>query len=192
MFNKLKYAAYAFIAVVIGVSVLNNKDGGSSAGAATAQLDQALGIATDTINNFESTPDVNENNAMDKFAEKYTAGLNAAQPPINSNAIGGVSQDNGSILSFDDANGNGIQDSDEKDLFMMEVDSENNRLIASSEGESRSGGFSASGLLMGMMIGNMLSRQRATGTNPAARRTTARGTPSAKSRSGSGSHSRGK
>ena len=191
MLGNLKFGFYAIIAVAVGVILLNGNSG-SSSGASTAQLDRALGIATDTANNFEATEGVNENNAMDKFASKYNEGLNAAQPPINANPIGVESLADGAILSFDDANSNGIKDPGEKDLFKMEVDAENNQLIASTDGEARQSGFSPSGLLMGMMIGNMLSRQRATGTNPAARRTTARGTPSAKSRAGSGSHSRGK
>lgn len=195
MFGKLKYGLYAVIAIGVGASLLMDK---GVSGTTTAQLDQALGIASNTVSTFENTADVNETNAMDKFAAKYGEGLNAAQPAINANPIGIESQANGAILSFDDANSNGIKDAGEKDLFTMEVDSENNQLIASTEGESRNSGFSGTGLLMGMMIGNMLSRQRATGTNPASRKSTARGTASArsatsaKSRSGSGSHSRGK
>lgn len=191
MSGNLKYGLYAIIGMAVVFTLLTGK-GGSSAGATTAQLDLALGIASDTAKEFENTADVNESNAMDKFAAKYSSGLNSAQPPISANPIGVQSQANGALLSFDDVNSNGIQDAGEKDLFMMEVDSENNRLVASTEGESRQSGFSGSGLLMGMMIGNMLSRQRATGTNPAARKATTRGTASARSRSGSGSHSRGK
>lgn len=189
MLGNLKYGFYAIAAVAV-IFAVTNKSGGS--GTTTAQLDQALGIASNTIGNFESTEGVNESNAMDKFAAKYNQDLNAAQPPMNANSMGISAKDNGALLSFDDVNANGIQDAGEKDLFTMEVDSEGNRLIASTEGEARESGFSGSGLLMGMMIGNMLSRQRATGTNPASRKTTAKGSPSAKSRSGSGSHSRGK
>lgn len=190
MLNNLKFGFLAIIGIALAASFLTGNNGGS--GASTEQLDRALGIASGTVENFEKTPDVDESNAMEKFAAKYGSDLNSAQPPLNANPIGIESQANGAILSFDDINSNGIKDEGEKDLFTMEVDSEKNQLIASTEGESRSSGFSGSGLLMGMMIGNMLSRQRATGTNPAARKTTARGTPSARSRSGSGSHSRGK
>jgi hypothetical protein len=64
----------------------------------------------------------------------------------------------------------------------------------------RESGFSGSGLIMGMLLGNMMSRQRATGTNPAAKRATPKRSASkskssfgsAKSRVGSGSHSSGK
>jgi len=82
MLGNLKFGFYAIIAVAVGVILLNGNSG-SSSGASTAQLDRALGIATDTANNFEATEGVNENNAMDKFASKYNEGLNSAQPPIN-------------------------------------------------------------------------------------------------------------
>ena len=189
MLNNLKFGLIAVVGIFLAFSLLNGNKGGSG----TAQLDRALGIATDTADDFENTSDVNESNALDKFAVKYNASLNAAEPPLNPNPIGVNAQESGALLSFDDINANGVQDEGEKSLFLMEVDSENNRLIATNREESRESGFSGSGLLMGMMIGNMMSRQRATGTSPAARKTTARGTPSrARSRSGSGSHSRGK
>ena len=191
MLGNLKYGLYAVVGIAVLAVVLTDKDG-SSSGATTAQLDRALGIASDTMTGFEGTEGVNESNAMDKFAVKYNENLNSAQPPMNTNPIGVSPQADGALLSFDDANSNGIQDAGEKDMFKMEVDGENKRLVATTEGESREGGFSGSGLLMGMLIGNMLSRQRATGTNPAARKATAKGSPSARSRSGSGSHSRGK
>ncbi len=191
MLNNLKFGLIAIVGVFLVFSFMNGNKGGNGAG--TAQLDRALGIASDTANDFENTSDVNESNALEKFAVKYNAGLNSAEPPINPNPLGVNAQENGSLLSFDDINANGIQDEGEKSLFLMEVDSENNRLVATNREESRESGFSGSGLLMGYMIGSMLSRQRATGTSPAARKTTARGTPSrARSRSGSGSHSRGK
>lgn len=192
MLGNLKYGLYAVAAIAVAATFLTNNEG--SSGTSTAQLDRALGIASDTMNGFEGTAEVDESNVMDKFTTTYNENLNAAQPPMNANPIGINAQENGALLSFDDQNSNGIQDEGEKDLFTMEVDGENSRLIASSESESRDHGFSGSGLLMGMLIGNMMSRQRTTGTNPASRKTTARGTasPSARSRSGSGSHSRGK
>ena len=189
--NNLKLGFIAIVGMFVAYTLFMGNNGGNGAG--TAQLDRALGIATDTASTFENTTGVNEENALDKFADKYNAGLNAAQPPLNPNPLGTVAKDNGSLLSFDDKNGNGVQDEGEQSLFMMEVDSENNRLVATNREESRESGFSGSGLLMGYMLGSMLSRQRATGTRPAARAATARGTASrARSRSGSGSHSRGK
>ncbi len=186
--QSLKIILIAFVLLTVVASFLAPSGNSET----TAQLDRVLGVASETINDFENTPDVNKDNAMDKFALKYNDSLNNAEPPIHENTLGTKARENGSLLSFDDKNANGVQDEGEESLFMMEVDAENNQLIATNREESRQSGFSGSGLLMGYMIGSMLSRQRATGTNPAARRATAKGTPSARSRSRSGSHSRGK
>ncbi|GAA0398963.1 hypothetical protein GCM10009133_04750 [Cocleimonas flava] len=160
---------------------------------ATADLDRVLGVASDSMTKFEGTEDVNKDNVMEKFSSTYQSNLNSAQPPLLPGTIGVTPAKDGSLLSFEDKNNNNIQDEGEPDLFKLEVDSENNRLVASSQEEVRESGFSGTGLLMGMLIGNMLSRQRATGANPAAKRATPRkAAPSAKSRAGSGSHSRGK
>ena len=188
MLNNIKFILFAVVAVVLVNMFLT----GGGTNEATAQLDRVLGVASDTVTDFENTPDVNEDNAMDKFAAKYNDRLNAAQPPVHESTLGTRARENGSLLSFDDKNANGIQDAGEDSLFMMEVDAQNNQLIATNQEESRQSGFSGSGLLMGYMIGSMLSRQRATGTNPAARKATAKGSRSARSRSRSGSHSRGK
>ncbi len=171
---------------------------------ATADLDRVLGVASNSMTSFESKNTsnlaaLNEGNVMDKFSSNYAAELNASQPPIHKGTVGVKSQKDGSFAGFDDKNKNGVKDEGEEDIFKLEVDTENNRLVASNDGEVRESGFSGSGLLMGMLIGNMLSRQRATGANPAARRATPRKSASksnafknAKSRVGSGSHSSGK
>jgi len=190
MLEKIKFGFLAIVGIALAASFLTGGNNGDSEG--TAQLDRVLGIASATASTFEDTSGVDESNAMEKFAAKYNDDLNAAVPPLHPTTLGTTARENGSLLSFDDKNSNGIQDQGEESLFMMEVDGENKQLIATNQEESRQSGFSGSGLLMGMMIGNMMSRQRATGANPAARRTTAKGTPSARKRSGSGSHSRGK
>jgi len=171
---------------------------------ATADLDRVLGVASDSMVSFESKNSsnmdaLNEGNVMDKFSSSYATNLNASQPPIHSGPVGVKSQKDGSFAGFDDKNSNGIKEEGEEDLFKLEVDTENNRLVASDNGEVRESGFSGSGLIMGMLLGNMLSRQRATGANPAAKRATPKRAASkkssfgsAKSRVGSGSHSSGK
>jgi hypothetical protein len=188
-------------AIICGALALTACDQNKSA---TADLDRVLGVASHSMNSFESKNSssgeaLNEGNVMEKFSSNYASDLNASQPPIHTGPIGVKSQADGSLAGFDDKNNNGVKDADEKDLFKLEVDTENNRLVASNEGEVRESGFSGSGLIMGMLLGNMLSRQRATGANPAAKRATPKRSASksksfgsAKSRVGSGSHSSGK
>jgi len=187
--------------IIVGAFALTACDQKKSA---TADLDRILGVASDSMVSFEnknssSMESLNQGNVMEKFSSTYASELNARVPPIHSGPIGVKPQSDGSLAGFDDKNNNGIKDADEKDLFKLEVDTENNRLVASNEGEVRESGFSGSGLIMGMLLGNMLSRQRATGANPAAKRSTPKRSAatksafgSAKSRVGSGSHSSGK
>ncbi len=187
--------------IICGALVLTACDQKQSA---TADLDRILGVASNSMTSFESKNSsnmeaLNKGNVMDKFSSNYASDLNASQPPIHTGQIGINAQKDGSFAGFDDKNNNGVKDVDEKDLFKLEVDTENNRLVASNEGEVRESGFSGSGLIMGMLLGNMLSRQRVTGANPAAKRATPKRTASkkssfgsAKSRVGSGSHSLGK
>ena len=164
-----KFATFATTTIICSTVLLAGCDQKKSA---TADLDRVLGVASDSMTKFEGTEDVNKDNVMDKFSSAYQSNLNSAQPPLLPGTIGVTPDKDGSLLSFEDKNNNNIQDEGEKDLFKLEVDSENNRLVASSEEEVRESGFSGSGLLMGMLIGNMLSRQRATGANPAAKRAT--------------------
>jgi len=191
MLGKLKYAVYAVIGIAVVFSLMNREN---SSSIARADLDQVLNVASSTLDTFEGSADVNEDNAMDKFAGNYAQNLNTSQPAINSGAVGVVSNTDGSFDAFADANNNAVKDEGEDDLFKLEIDSENNRLIASDETGVRDSHFSGTGLLAGMLIGRVLSRQRATGTNPASKKATPRAakSSSAKSRAGSGSHSSGK
>lgn len=193
--GNLKFVAFGIIAFVIFTAVSNNS--GSDDGYSGLDLDQALSVASTSLTKFEGTENVDKDNVMDKFSAKYGSDLNATQPALHTGNIGVNSQEDGSFLAFDDQNNNQIKDANEGDLFKLEVDNENNRLIASNDEQVNEQGFSGSGLLMGMLLGNMMSRQRATGANPAAKKATPRaskskGFSSAKSRAGSGSHASGK
>jgi len=191
MLDKLKYGVYAVIGLFVAYTLLTDNNG--SGGVQRADLDQVLNVASNTLDTFESSTDVNKDNAMDKFAGSYAQNLNTSQPAISSSAVGIVSNTDGSFDAFADANNNSIKDSGEQDLFNLEIDSENNRLIASDETAVRDSHFSGTGLLAGMLIGSMLSRQRAAGKNPASKKATSKSAyKSARSRAGSGSHSSGK
>lgn len=154
-------------------------------------LDLALNIATESLIQFDaSETDITEENAMEAFAIVYTNGLNASDPAVHSGPLAVVAQEDGSFSVFDDKNSNKLSDNDEDELFKVEVDNENGRLIASAESYVRDSGFSGGGLLMGYLIGSMLGRQRAAGVTPGSKKTSPK--MSAKQRAGSGSHSRGK
>ena len=178
-------------ALTLFTSMVLTGCGMQSAPEPRVDLDRVMTIAGETMNSFDArATGVDESNAMNEFSVLLGYDLNDAQPPLYDGQIGVAAQEDGSLMGFSDADGNATQESGEDELFKVEVDTENNRLLASSEGAVQERGFSMGGLFMGMMLGNMLSRQRTSGVNPAARKATP--ASSARSRAGSGSHSVGK
>ncbi len=162
-------------------------------------LNQVLDVTVETIYAFEenhpefaTAQEDNQDGAFVQFSEDLATNYNAATPAIYKDPISVLPQQDASLIAFADANGNGNFDDGEDALYMIEVDGENSRVIATSRsGAVNDSRISGAGLLTGMLIGSMLSRQRASGANPASKKTqTAK--QAARSRAGSGSHSRGK
>lgn len=72
-----------------------------------------------------------------------------------------------SIHGYGDQNGNGRIDQNDKRLFKIEIDTSNNRVIATAEGGSSYGQRPrGAGFMTGLFIGSMLNRQRAAGITP--------------------------
>jgi hypothetical protein len=193
MFSKAKYFIFGLVGVFVIYTLMNDQSGGVT----RADLDQVLNVASSSLDSMEDDTGVTKDNAMDKFAATYSQDLNRSEPALHSGAVGVVSNSDGSFDGFADDNNNAQKDEGEKDLFKLEIDSENSKLIASDETAVRDQGFSGSGLIAGMLIGSMLSRQRSAGRTPAGGRATTskaayKKSTSARSRAGSGSHSRGK
>ncbi|WP_179381141.1 hypothetical protein [Jannaschia marina] len=100
---------------------------------------------------------------MDQFTAYYTQVLNA-DPRFYDRPLGLEVQQDATFLGFADANSNGVQDADEGKVFTVEIDEENNRLIATDVAGNASGlRFSGTGFLAGVLLGNLLNRQRAAG-----------------------------
>jgi len=180
---------------------------GCSSKPASLDLDRVLDVTASTLETFESRAQsdygyetdadyTKTDVAMQDFIKQLRTNLNRANPQIHADPIGVNLADDGSIHGYNDANNNGSKDSDEVELFKVEIDSEKNRLIASSENYVRDHRFSGTGLLAGFLLGNLLGRQRNAGINPkslSSKTAMSRSSyKSARSRSGSGSHSRGK
>ena len=194
MNNLIRYVPIALIA---GYFLYVNFSGPKSA-VDDIDLNRVLDVTVETIYAFEenhpeltATPEGNDDTAFLKFSEDLAVNYNAALPPIHTEKISVTPQQDASLIAFVDADANGNFDSGEA-LYMIEVDGENSRVIATSgSGAVNDSRISGTGLLTGMLIGSMLSRQRASGANPASKKTqTAK--QAARSRAGSGSHSRGK
>ena len=183
-----------------------------------ADLNKALGVASNTMtaldnSNINADSAINKDNVTSAFSQVYADQLNKDPKLAHLKPIGVIANPDGSFSAFTDKNLNRVKDPDEKELFKVEADTQNGRLIASNENgvAEQPHSFMGSGFFMGMLLGNMLSRQRMSGVNPAQRRATppprksssafkktpaASGfrqtSPSARSRAGSGSFSSGK
>ena len=194
--TKMKKNQFTALSLACCLSLLTACGSDNRNTSSLDDLNKALDVASSTMDTFEGNGDkVNKDNAMDVFSSDYASNLNKDQALAHLAPMGVKPEADGSFTSYADTNNNQIKDADEKSLFKLEVDAENNRLIASSENgvseQPRMG--MGTGFLMGMLMSNMMSRQRATGANPAARKATPRrAAPSARSKSGSGSHASGK
>ena len=161
-------------------------------------LDKILDITSNTLLEFQDNEaELKEEEAMKAFVAQLEQNLNSSNPVVHQGTIGIQLKEDGSLLGYDNPNNNEIKDSGESELFTIEIDSEKNRLIATDiSGTSRDHHFSGTGLLAGLLIGHLLSRQRAAGVNPkslANKTVTPKSSyQNARSRAGSGSHSRGK
>ena len=175
----------------------------------TADLGQVLDRTEFTLTEYENylssaaaegtSPTEATDEQMAEFAGFLTDVMNS-QPTFYDQPIGMEIKEDAVFQGFVDKNMNRVQDSGEKNIFTVEIDSENMRLIATDEtGEASHKGFSGSGLLAGLVIGRLLSRQSAAGIRPGSfnnRTTTARSAyqakPSARSRVRSGGSRAGK
>jgi len=167
-------------------------------------LNAVLDVTVDTIYSYEdsikdqgdySVDSVDSDAAFMGFAEELRINLNNAQPVIYTGQIGISPQNDASVYAFDDKNANKIADEGELGLFVIEIDGENSRVIASSQsGAVNDHHFSGTGILTGLLIGSMLNRQRGAGVNTKnlASKKPVTAKAAARSRAGSGSHSRGK
>lgn len=202
MIQKLKYTAIACATVfTLGCSSPDIPD---------VDLKQALAITVDSIYAFEeqygetlSTRAAQQNNeeqtsidAFLSFSSFLQDEYNRAVPVLATSIIGVSPNQDASLIAFTDINGNGQLDDQtgEEALFMIEIDGENSRVIASSNsGAVDEYRVSGTGFLAGYLIGSLLTRQRVAGVNP---KTLSGKKPvtasAARTRAGSGSYSRGK
>jgi hypothetical protein len=170
-------------------------------------LDRVMGVALESMQRYEQTHLGSVSGSMDEqamsaFSRELSDDLRMAQPPLYAGPISVLVAADGSIQGYHDRNANYVRETGEEDLFKIEVDSNNQRIIASHDGEVRDQGLGmGSGFLMGMLMGSLLNRQSAAGIRPGAfdsKRATPQRQPSrtsyssARSRAGSGSFSSGK
>ncbi|MEP3345752.1 MAG: hypothetical protein ABJN34_13090 [Litoreibacter sp.] len=162
MFAKLKM--YAIIAV-LGFAAFSFFGSSSEQ---TADLGQVLDRTEYAIGSYQGYLEENKvteatDTQIEEFRQFYAQILNS-DPKFYDETMGLDIQSDGKFLGFADANSNGAQDSGEGELFTVEIDEENNRLIATDVAGNSSGlRFSGAGFIAGALIGNMLGRQRSAG-----------------------------
>lgn len=102
------------------------------------------------------------------FTESYARSLNDQK--IMSKPVGVTMRPDGAFLGFSDPNSNGTKDSGENEIFTVQVDSANSRLIATDVQNSynRDKGYrmGGGGFLTGYLVGSMIGGQRRAGINP--------------------------
>lgn len=192
---------YVMIAVVIAGFYFYGQSNTSDYVEDDIDLNAVLDVTVDTIYSYEDKISSQDGSSVDTdtaflgFTEELGVNLNYAQPVIYAGQIGVSPQNDGSVYAFDDKNGNKIADEGELGLFVIEIDGENSRVIASSSsGAVNEHHFSGTGILTGLLIGSMLNRQRGAGVNTKslASKKPVTAKTAARARAGSGSHSRGK
>ncbi len=163
---KLKLALLVFVSLLIAGC-------GSSPKVEVVDLNKVLDIMMSTLDKMKKakgdkkSADKATKEEKDKFMKEfntlYAIELNKAK--ITSKPIGTVVNADGSITGYADINKNKTKDFGETDLFKVEIDFDRSRLIASDlqNGYRRDHGFSMGGFVAGMILGNMLSRQRGAG-----------------------------
>lgn len=198
------------VIIVVGAGIYyNSSNKGSSPKdslvVSEIDLERVLDITLSTLENVDakSSKYKGEPNAANKaffhLADELSKSYSSAIPKLDKKTSGpiGVQPNNdGSLMAFQDNNKNGEWDRDpgnEDPIFLIEIDGQNSRIIATSRvGEVNQAGFSGSGFIAGMLIGNMLNLQNRAGQTQAVSNKKPVTAQQARSRAGSGSYRSGK
>ncbi len=134
----------------------------------TADLGQVLDRTEFAINQYQQYLEANSiAEASDEQVDEFTlflAQVLNTDPRFYDKPLGLEIQSNAKFSGFADPNANGVRDTDEGEVFTIEIDEANNRLIATdTTGQSAGLRFSGAGFLAGALLGNLISRQRSAG-----------------------------
>jgi len=133
-----------------------------------------------------------------KTAKDLAKVYNGTNPKIYEDNLDVYPSTSGALVAYEDINKNFKQDENEQNIFFIDVDGENSRIIATSRiGASSNASFPAGSLLAGYFLGRMLTMQsnfpnRKNYVNNAKTVTPQKAMSNARARAGSGSHRAGK
>jgi len=177
---------------------------GGTRGVQTADLGQALDRTEKALNKYAAYL---ERQDLDVLSPKEIGELNSvitqemnAPAQFYDTAIGVAMTKAASFIGYSDKNANAVMEQGDEQLFKIEIDNENRRLIATDmSGNATYTSFSSNGFFTGMLIGSLIDRQRSAGVaagsfndRKAAPRSSYRPPSSARSRSRSGGIAGGK
>lgn len=93
-----------------------------------------------------------------------------ATPAFYDKPLGVNLLEDATFSGFTDANANNVKDEGDTQIFTVEIDAENSRLIATDtiSGQSTSRRSAGTGFIAGALIGRLIGRQRAAGVKPGA------------------------
>ncbi|MFQ6550952.1 hypothetical protein AAD018_001235 [Aestuariibius insulae] len=141
-------------------------------GTQSADLGQVLDRTEFAINEYQGyladngIEEVGQEN-LDEFTGFMVTMMNV-DPRFYDETLGVDLMQDATFLGYADTNANGVKDAGEDKVFTVEIDEENQRLIATDVAGNSSGlRFSATGFLAGALIGNLISRQRSAGVSKA-------------------------
>lgn len=158
-----------YIVSATALTMLLSACGGSPESAdLNAVLDRTL-VALDSYDTYLTENNVTE--VSDQQMPTLLEGLHVsynAEPKFYSAPIGVALKEDASFDGFKDDNSNNIKDGGESTIFTVEIDSENQRLIATDETGTSTFRGAAAGFLAGALMGHLLSRQRGAGIKPGA------------------------
>ncbi|MGH1331712.1 MAG: hypothetical protein ACRBBK_12585 [Paracoccaceae bacterium] len=163
MFGKIKgIAIVAFLGfLAYSIFLAPKSEPRADLGAILDRTEYALNTYQNYLGENEVAEVTDEN--MAEFSGFLTQVLNS-EPPVYPKTIGMNVQADATFLGFADANADGIQNDGEGKVFTVEIDEENGRLIATDIAGNSSGlRFSGTGFLTGMLLGNLIGRQRGAG-----------------------------
>ncbi|PCH80905.1 MAG: hypothetical protein COB90_06445 [Hyphomicrobiales bacterium] len=164
--GNIKGLLFLGVVAVIGFTYLNGSSGPASADLGIV-LDRTK-VAIEQYQDYLGDQKITEvtDQHMSELAVYMNDVMNA-EPRISDAPVAVDILADASFLGYADVNDNLILDEGDTKLFTVEIDSQNERLIASDgSGNATHTGFSGTGFLAGMLIGNMLTRQRSAGVKP--------------------------
>ena len=143
-----------------------------STGPATVNLSEVLYRTVDAAEAFQTY--LRDNNVTgvtrmheNELAMRLRTAYNTSPPVVQGGVEVSIRSD-ASILGFDDVNRNGLKEPGEPDYFLVEIDAERGRLIASDVGgTSESYRVSSNGFFTGYIVGRLMSRQGRAGITSA-------------------------